>query len=313
VSGARVLCALDFSDASDEALRQADARARRDGAELAVFHAIEHVSAMQPLAPALGEQGVVEAEQRARDLLRERVTAVTGRAGTDVQVYVAVGRAHAEVVRAAERLLADLLVIGSHGGSGIARVLLGGVAEKVVRHAHCPVLVARARTHTPGPARTPASPAAPASDAREVVLAATDLSDPSLPAVELGAREAERRGARFVVLHAIDLGELGMTGIHTPSALMASVPAEAIAHLRASVTEQIARALGDLGVTAEIAVVEGPSAAVIVRHAEELGADLVVVGTRGRTGISRVVLGSVAEKVVQNAASSVLAVRLHGT
>jgi nucleotide-binding universal stress UspA family protein len=311
MSGARVLCALDFSDASDEALRQADARARRDGAELAVFHAIEDVGAVQPLAPVLGVQGVVEAEQRVRDLLRERVAAVTGRAGAEVQVYVAVGRAHAEVVRAAERLLADLLVIGSHGRSGIARVLLGGVASRVVRHAHCPVLVARARP--PAPARTPASPAAPASDARDVVLAATDLSDPSLPAVELGAREAERRGARFVVLHAIDLGELGMTGIHTPSALMASVPAEAVAHLRASVTEQITRALGDLGVTAEIAVVEGPSAAVIVRHAEELGADLVVVGTRGRTGISRVVLGSVAEKVVRNAASSVLAVRLHGT
>ena len=193
---------------------------------------------------------------------------------------------HAGILRAAERIGAGAVVVGGkvdHRGLHI----LGNAAEHVVRYAHCPVIVAR-----------------PSPEGK--VLAATDFSDPALPAVEAGAAEARRRKADLTILHAIDLlpvmspyyGEfLGMPPMDLGDRMRKLWQArldECVRHFKAKG--------GGL-------LRDGPAAAAILSAASELPAQLVVVGSHGRTGLSRVALGRVAEAVVRAAPCSVLTVR----
>jgi universal stress protein A len=138
------------------------------------------------------------------------------------------------------------------------------------------------------------------------VLAATDFSDPALPAVEAGAAEARRRKADLTILHVIDLlpvispyyGEfLGLP----PMDLGDRMSALWQARLDACVHQFKAKGGGLLR--------NGPAGPAILSAASELPAQLLVVGTHGRTGLSRVALGSVAEAVVRAAPCSVLTVR----
>ncbi len=293
----RVLCATDLSEASDEAIRQADAVARQEGAALALCHVVPDVQRIHALFPQrhLAEAlAAPDAERLARDALLERARALTGRGPNEVEAFVELGSGYAEILVRAESWKADLVVAASHGRTGLARVLLGSVATQLVRHAHCPVLIARA------------------SAERGIVLAATDLSDASLPAVKAAAAEATRRGATLLVLHVLDLvGPSAFISLGSPFGMASTSPSEETiraVHSAARVT--LESALAGLGASGEIEVADGEAAATILRVADERRAELVVVGTRGRSGLARVALGSVAERVVQLAACSVLAVRL---
>lgn len=172
-------------------------------------------------------------------------------------------------------------------------MVLGSVAEGVVRHASCPVLVAR-----PSPATGR-------------VLAATDLSDPSFPAITAANAEARRRKAKLTVAHCMDFPPTMMALGFAP---VAPLPPDAQGSRVARSDEAAARVretLAKLGVTAEVVVAEGTARATIPEIAEQLPAELVVVGTRGRTGLKRLLLGSVAESIVRHVGCSVLAVRSH--
>lgn len=290
----RVLAATDLSEASDEALRQAHAHAKATGAELAVCHVLSHVNAVHALFPQKHEAEATDAvamQAAAGNAVAERIAAVTGEAG--IHVFVEQGSEYAEIVRRAETWGARLIVVGSQGRTGLARLFLGSVAERVVRYAHCPVLVAR-----PSLLRGP-------------VVVATDLSDPSLPAVAAGAEEAKRRGARLVVIHALDYSEAFRAVGTTPFGMAPQVASvELQKQLRDAAVSKLRETLSSSGVEAELRVEEGPAAALIVSTAGTLGAELIVVGTRGRTGLSRIALGSVAERIVRAAECSFLAVRL---
>ncbi len=138
------------------------------------------------------------------------------------------------------------------------------------------------------------------------VLVATDLSDPSLPAVAAGAEEARRREAGLEVVHAV-----GLLDLEASYVLELGSPT---LHVRRPDREGPGRALGEavarLGAGATCKILDDPPAAAILREAEAIGAELIVVGTRGRTGLARLALGSVAEEVVRKASCSVLSVRL---
>ena len=294
-SRSRILVAADESEASDEAVRQADARARSTGAELIVCTVMPAPLLLNPMMPTMTmavDVGVrlatVEAE------LRARVALLTKREPAEFEVRVLDGRPHAAIVEEAERLAVDLLVVGSNGRSGLGRLLLGSVAERVLRYAHCSVLVARQRRLTGN------------------VLVATDFSDPALPAVHAAVDEATRLGGRVTAAHAIDLMELDWSSMPLPSTTAGlAVPEAAIDEMRRDVRQRLVLALSSFGATGDTLLLEGPPADAIVKAAQEIDAQLIVVGTAGRTGLRRVLLGSVAEAVVRIATTSVLVVRLN--
>jgi nucleotide-binding universal stress UspA family protein len=182
------------------------------------------------------------------------------------------------------------VVVGSTGTKGLRRLLLGSVAAGVVRHGHTSVLVARAAPET-GP-----------------VLLAVDFSPNSEAAAELAADEARRRKARLCLMHSVEvlnpelaLAEPGMV----PSALM-TIPTDELCE---AARTRLVGILTHLSVDGDIEVVLGPGADSIVRVATERRAELVVVGSSGRTGLDRLLLGSVAATVVRDAPCSVLVAR----
>ncbi len=289
----RILAALDLSAASFEALREAHARAVAEQAALAVCHVLPERRMMSGLFAAetdAEKQARAELEARARSALEERVRAVIS---GEFEVFVEHGSDYAEIIRRAEAWSADLLVIGSQGRSGLSRLVLGSVAERVVRYAHCPVLIVR----HPG--------------AQGSVLVATDLSDLAEPCIIAGAAEAQRTGSALQVLHAFDLSEAawdaGVGNLLGATALLP--PPEVQREMREALSTTLRQTVARAGANAEVLVLEGPPASAVVRHASEVGARLLVVGTHGRTGLARVALGSVADRIMRSAECSVLVVR----
>lgn len=293
-----ILVAVDLSESSDEALRQAHERAVATAGRLTVLHVVPNPLHGDPLFPHLYREVESAMPAKKRKLgaeVLERVLALTGRDESEVEVVVEDGWAHVVIVREAERRRADLLVVGSHGTTGVKRLLLGDVAEKVVRHAHGPVLVARPRLGT------------------GVVLVATDFSEASTPTVAAAVAEVRRSAAKLAIVHSVDLSPGLLAGLELSTGVFAYGPPQEIpAELREAVDGMLLSALSKHGAEGERIVTEGPAAAAIVRTAEQLHADLVVVGTVGRTGLPRLLLGSVAEAVVRYAPCSVLVARRAG-
>lgn len=136
----RILVPVDFSECSSKALAYAVPFARQFGAELVLLHVVVPY-------PSMPEMGPIDAEtvQEARASLAKVVEHLP--ADVHSQNRLVTGMADVQIVQEAERCEADLVIIATHGRSGLARVLLGSTAERVVRHAHCPVLVVREQEH----------------------------------------------------------------------------------------------------------------------------------------------------------------------
>lgn len=146
----RILVPLDFSAHAMNALRYATGFARQSNATLIFVHVTEPVVYPSDFGYAPLPPNALE-ENFQRDA-RERLEAVAGEqiaAGLKAQVVMRVGKPYYEIAEAARELEADLIVITTHGYAGLTHVLLGSTAERVVRHAPCPVLVVREQARKP--------------------------------------------------------------------------------------------------------------------------------------------------------------------
>jgi universal stress protein A len=285
-----ILAAMDLDNESAELLRQADALARSYNVQLSICHVLPEIFAVRPLFPhlhlddALKRSGL---EATVRDALLERIRAVTTRELSQTEIEIEQGTVHAGILRAAERIGAGGVVVGGkvdHRGLHV----LGNTAEHVVRYAHCPVLVAR-----PSPLGK--------------VLVATDFSDPALPAVEAAAAEAQRRKADLTIIHAIDL--LSMMSPYYGE-LFDMPPMDLSDQMRTIWQKKLDECVHRFKAKGGGLLRNGPAPQAILSAASELPAELLVLGTHGRTGLSHVALGSVAEAVVRTAPCSVLIMRL---
>ncbi|MGH9201280.1 MAG: universal stress protein [Vicinamibacterales bacterium] len=284
-----VFVGTDLSSAASEALRQAQALARDLSSSMIVCHVLPEFPAVRMLFPQWA--GVDAAKQEAmastaEKAVRRQVAETIGDA-THARVVLDTGTPHAGLLAQAEAAGAGIIVTGP-----------GRVADRVVRHATVPVLVAR-----PSP--------------RGDVIGATDFSDPSLPALETAAFEARRRTSRLRVVHVIDIGVsalAGGAGAGAPFLGAASLIAlESIDELKTAARDRLQQMLAGSGVDGEAVAVSGSAATTLIGIAESSRAELVVVGTHGRSGLARLTLGSTAEAVVDSAPCSVLVVRLAHT
>ena len=293
--GSKVLVATDLSEGADEAIRQGHARALAAGGELVVCHVVPNMMRNNPLFPQRNSpeaSGVVDLERRIADATEARVVAVTGREEGSFRVIVDNGSPDAAIVRTADEVGSTLVVVSSRGATGLDRLLLGSVAERVVRYAHCPVLVARPHAATGH------------------ILVATDFSEAAEAAVAAAGDEARARGAKVTLMHSIDVLPDPAFGLGAPfGASLVIPPKELVAEARGAAVKALEDLRARYHLDGEVLSVEGSAASAILDAARDLPAEEIILATRGRTGIKRMVLGSVAEKVVAHAPCPVLAVR----
>jgi len=143
----RIMVAMDFSEQSIEALKKGHALAESFNSTLIVCHVVPRTVSVNPLFP---QYSVLESQdmdsnrvERAMDALNKVVQEHTGRTSEEFMPIISNGQPASEAVRVAEDQDADLIIVAHRGASGLARMLLGSVAESIARHAHCSVLVVR--------------------------------------------------------------------------------------------------------------------------------------------------------------------------
>ncbi len=141
-----ILLPTDFSECAGHALSYATSLARDAKASIICVHVVE------PVMPSVGYTGITEplpigdiSEQMEDSATRElpKIAECEECAGLEVEEVIAHGDAATEIVRVAKERNVDLIVISSHGRTGLGRILFGSTAESVVRHATCPVLVVK--------------------------------------------------------------------------------------------------------------------------------------------------------------------------
>lgn len=140
----RILFATDFSPASEAALKYATALARDSGARLLIVHVEE-----LPTPYAGGEMMLPQPEYPNPEIRKMLEAVVPTDKSVAYEHHLLLGTAAEDIVRIATEEKADLIVIGTHGRTGLKRVLMGSVAEAVMRHAHCPVLTLKQSDKTP--------------------------------------------------------------------------------------------------------------------------------------------------------------------
>ncbi|HET9345871.1 MAG TPA: universal stress protein [Candidatus Limnocylindrales bacterium] len=212
-----------------------------------------------------------------------------------VEGVVLRGRPGTVLVDEAARFGADLAMGGSRGHGPISSLLLGSVSAEVVDHAPCPVLIAR-------------------TQAISNVVLAVDGSAPAAAAGSLIATWPIFEGVPTRVVSVADVVEPWHTGI-APTMYRQVIEAHArdLAEARTEhtrIADEAAAELRAAGREASVEVRAGDAASEIIATAEAVGADLIVMGSRGQTGLARVLVGSVARNVLQGSRASVLIV--HG-
>ncbi len=297
----KILCPVDFSEASDRALEYALALGKRHGGSVSVMHVLPTVLAGPDVYPYLSEPVLASAE--ARDRAYQRLGDFVHRAlsgGIGAEVILEDGDVVDEVLQTTKKLESDLVVMGTHGRRGFQRLLLGSVTERVLRQSEAPVLSI--------------PPGAPKPDADSGpfrrILCPVDFSPSSLAGLEL-ALTLRQGEAEVVVLHVVEF--------HLPPALGEAIAFD-VAGLRERHRLEGRRKLEELvpeesraHTRLETVVLEsGSPYHEILRAAERERSELIVVGVAGRSSADLAFFGSTANHVVRAAACPVLTVRSVG-
>jgi nucleotide-binding universal stress UspA family protein len=144
---ARILVATDFSACSHEALEYAGELAKRFSADLHLLHVAEDLHRLLPHPGGTIPAEMLAAAEAEADEALTHAAGVLEKTGRQVHRSVVRGMPFVEIIRYAREQDIDLIVIGTHGRTGLQQALMGSVAERVVRKASCPVLVVRASGH----------------------------------------------------------------------------------------------------------------------------------------------------------------------
>ncbi|MBK5283696.1 MAG: universal stress protein [Nitrospiraceae bacterium] len=221
------------------------------------------------------------------------------RRGIAVTTRVATGIPSEEVITVAKAEDSDLLVLGTRGKTGLAHVLLGSTAERVIRGAPCPVLTVRtaqADAEDDGVLSRPVT--------LERILVPIDFSACSLDALEYAVVVAQQAKASLMLLHVLEPVSYGLD-----FTIGHSRTRELVRENWTKRLEDLASSLKVTDIPVEVRLRGGLPADSILDSAQTLPCDLIVMGTHGRRGISHVISGSVAEAVLRKALCPVIAVR----
>ncbi len=290
-----IIAGCDLSEPAELALDRACALALQHHARLVVVHAqandeMKSEAGDSAMLQMLGEvSGAVRSEEALR--LADKLAAIEAK-GVTTELISRVGPADELLAAVAVELKAELIVVGTHGHTGLSRFLLGSVAASTIRHAVCDVLVVRGSGTQPY-----AKP-----------LIATDFDPQSNKAIRHAARICAP-DAKLDVVHAWQLpaGSWGATLLGQARFPWSSVRDAVVAGAQGQANKLVAEHAA-AGRTIHVELVQGAPAQTITETATQAGHDLIAIGAHGHRGVRRLLLGSVAENVVRHAPCSVLVV-----
>ena len=314
----KMLLCFDGSECSEEAAHVAAAFAKPFGSQvlsLQVCHIPIPVSTGPPFIPMQGEAWAITMSQ---DMMQKyiqgrgeshtkQMQAVTEETGCEFVLKQEIGHPVDTIVHVAQKEKVDLIVMGSHGYSGLKEFFLGSVSSGVVRYAPCSVLIV--------PEKKEPEKKEPEKKEKEKgqnfshILLATDASPDSVKALQAGVEIAQKFATSLSVLNVlVPFGSPSV--IEGEEVVWAPYYAETAADcFLKTIQEQVDEATKTGGVYCPITQERGSAAEGIVRHAEESHANLIVMGCRGLGGFAHLLLGSVSDYVVHHAPCPVLIVR----
>ena len=274
---ANILCAVDFSEASAHAIEYAVALAGAEGAGITALH--------------VADTRVAPADVAALFHGAPRVTAVVDR-----------GQPAPEILKRAASLGSDVIVMGTHGAGGFEHLMLGSVAEKVLRKATCPVLT------------VPPSIASAFEASFDRLVCAVDFSDWSLAALDEACAIAAESHGVVTAVHAIEWPWAGgaVAGTEGIPPEQASALCEYRRYLESSARARLDAAVRDVcgdRCQVEARVTNGKPYEQILCAAERRRADLIVLGVHGRNRLDVFFFGSTTHQVVRRATCPVLTLR----
>jgi nucleotide-binding universal stress UspA family protein len=294
----KILVPVDFSSHSRRALDEAILFGKTFAAELHLLHCYRFL----PDALALyGVEKPQSFEHDMRDAAGKRMEEwceIARAHGLTVHSHMVANLPSKETIELAERIGAGLIAIGTRGLTGLKHVVLGSVAERVVRLAPCPVLTVTGRDGAP------AAGGAPRVIAR--ILVPVDFSEHAQRALDEAIELAQKFGAELHLLHCYQIHPALVSpyGIAVPETFENEIRTAAVQRLSEWRAKAAARGIS----VREHLSAHSPSEE-NAAMAEQLGIDLIVMGTRGLTGFQQVLLGSVAERTIRYAPCPVLTVK----
>ncbi|HET7058606.1 MAG TPA: universal stress protein [Nitrospiraceae bacterium] len=288
----RILFATDFSEGAARAQATAFFLASACRARLEFLHVFEYQPDAFP-ANVINDQVIDEIRAGVGRQLDELVSRATEQ-GLSASARQCMGIASEQIIEAATPLEADLIIVGTHGRTGLEHILLGSTAERVVKGAPCPVLTVRAGRSMEA--------AEPIRICR--ILAPIDFSDCSLDALEYAVQVAKQFTAAVTLLHVMEWRTIGLN--FSLADLAEGHKAREQVQCRVAELTNLFRSQG---IEATYAIRGIDPADTIVDYALDQRVDLIIMGTHGRRGISRALAGSVAEAVLRRSHCPVLTVK----
>ena len=227
----------------------------------------------------------------------DRVVAEATQRGVTADKVVRLGSPDEQLAKLAIEGKYDLLVIGTRSRNKATRLLFGSTAQKLIRTAPCAVWVVKPEAER---------------EIREIAVA-TDLSDAGQPALAAAVEVARALAAKLFIVHAVDMAELSyllMAGVSTEE--IAAARTRKIDDANAALHQQLAATdYRTLPYGVKVEVIEGSPDDAIPQFVAEHEIDILVMGTHGRSGLSRLVLGNTAERILPMVQCSVIAVKPH--
>ncbi len=289
-----IFVATDFSETASLTLDRAIELAASHGAEIGLVHV------MQPDLPPLAAPEMIVVPPNYEEMLREACTeglalaaARVREQGIPVNQFLEQGRAAKRIIACADTANADLIMIGTRGNTGFKRLLLGSVAQEIVRTANKPILTIHPGDDRPiEPIRELLFPTDFSAAADQALTAATEIF-------------ADSQNAQIILVHTYhfvpSVVPLGGFGTGTPSLLV-----ENAHQLATKAAEPSVAALRARGFRVEVVIERGEPAEVVTELAAERDVDVIVLGTRGHSKVRQFLLGSTAERIVEHAPCPVL-------
>ncbi|WP_137287164.1 universal stress protein [Halorussus salinisoli] len=283
------------TDGSEHAERAAEHALHLSRAFDATVHVINVVDVQSEgglfSAGGVDEEFVGQLEDRARETIAELDTLTDS--SDDVRTAVVKGKPSEGILEYADDNDVDLVLMGTHGRTGLNRFVTGSVAERVVRLSDVPVFTVRATERSV------------VGDGYDPILIPTDGSDCATAAVDHGIAIARKYGATVHAVNVVDIRSVATASEVGPEADLL----QQLEERGEDATEAVAERAREAGLDATTAVRKAVPARGLLDYADDNDADLIAMGTHGRSGLDRHFLGSTTAKVVRAAEIPVLSVR----